>query len=148
MRAGLQWRNNPVAGTDIDNQTMTIVLKHPSFERDICFKGGVFRGVVELIRTEISLQYTDNPDHLVKFDSVIKNLTSEVGYKNMSFSITGSHEASSLELALDGSFGIQPRLYQILSNGQYKRSYLPMQTLDMVSYLDFANKKVKMFVSI
>ena len=84
----------------------------------------------------------------VKFDSVIRNLTSEVGYKNMSISISGSHDASSLELSFDGSFGIQPRLYQILSYGQYKRSYLPMQALDLVSYLDFANKKVKLFVSI
>lgn len=33
MRAGLQWKNNPVVGDDVDNQTLSIVLKHPSFER-------------------------------------------------------------------------------------------------------------------
>lgn len=110
-------------------------------------KGSYARGAEEIMRSELSLEYADDPYHLAKFGAMIKNLTEEVGYRNFTYEFTGVHEASELELNLEGSFGIQPHLYKMLSSGFYKRSYLPLQKLDMYGYLDIINKTIHFYVS-
>ncbi len=97
---------------------------------------------------DFQLEYADDPEHLVKFDVSLKNLTDQVGYKNFTISINGFHEVSDLDLNFDGSIGLQPKLYELISVGHYKRGYLSLQELDMSGFINIDEKKLKFYVNI
>lgn len=101
---------------------------------------------MDILKADFSLEYADDPDHLVQFDVSLKNLTDEVGYRNFTFSINGLHEISDLDLNFDGSIGIQPKLYELISVGHYKRSYLSLQELDMSGFINLEKKKFNLYV--
>lgn len=111
-------------------------------------KGLLYRSTLEVLKTEIEFEYSEEEDQLAKFTTVLRNLTSEVGYKNYTFQITGVHEPTEFNLLVDGSVCAKPNIYKFETKGTYKRSYLDNQEIDTFGFIDSENKKIKFFVSL
>lgn len=146
MRAALHWRNEPLGGIDSVNQSLELSILHPSFQKDVTFKGKYYRDPVELIRAHLEVDYCDQPEHLLSLGAVAKDLTSLVGYRNYSINIFGQHEISELDLNVQGSAGVRPSLFEIDSNAHYKRGYLPVQEGSLIGMLDMRSKEIHYWV--
>lgn len=146
MRAGFHWKAHELQGDDIDNQTAIFVIKHPSFERDVTFTGSYYRSTVDVLNLGFMLEYTEDPDHLVKFAAQMRNLTKESSTKSYQLTLNGMHEISELALDFDGTLEFKPKLYELNSKGSYKRSYISLQEMEMNGLLDIEEKKVKFYV--
>lgn len=97
MRAALQWKNEPLSGLDKDNQTALLTLRHPSFTKDVTFKGILYRSPIDLLKTKVVVEYCDEPEHLLTFGAGFKDETTIVGYRNYTFEMFGIHDASELD---------------------------------------------------
>lgn len=147
LKAALVWRNNQLGPHDRDNQTATLSLGHPSFEKNITVKGLWYRGKYDLLRAFMEAEYCDDPDHLLTFDAVFKDNTQSVGFRNYTYYIKSNHGVSELNLDVEGSLGLRPGLYETSSIGQYKRGYLPLQTGVFMGMVDLKGKEVLYEVS-
>lgn len=146
MRAALRWRNEPLESIDSINQSIELSILHPSFEKDVTFRGRYFRDPIELFRAHVEVDYCNEPDHLLALDAVAKDLTSQVGYRNYSFNLFGVHVASELDLNAEGSVGVRPGLYEIQNLARYKRSYLPEQEGSLIGMVDLRSKEIHYWV--
>lgn len=146
MRAALHWRNEPLMGIDTVDQTIELSILHPSFQKDVTFKGKYFRDPVELFRAHVEVDYCDEPEHLLTLHAVAKDLTGQVGYRNYSFNLLGEHAASELDLKVQGSVGVRPGLYEIENQAHYKRSYLPIQEGSLIGMVNMRSKEIHYWV--
>lgn len=142
LTAALVWRNNPLSSNDRDNQTATLSLGHPSFERNITVNGLWYRGKYDLLRAFMQAEYCDDPNHMLTFDAVIKDNSKTMGYRNYTYYIKSDHKESELFLNMEGSVGLRPGLYETSTNKQYKRGYLAMQEGLFVVMVDLKGKEV------
>lgn len=146
VEGSFQWQD--LSNTSSDNhQFVKFALKHPKFEKDVTVQGSYFRNKEILGKIEIDVDYTEDESHHAKFISIIENQSDRVGYKNYTVHVNGEHDASDLHLFLDGSLGLQQNYYKMEANGNYKRGYLPDMELELLSYIDFNQKEIKIYVS-
>lgn len=148
VRAVLNWRNEPLQGIDKVNQSVSLIIRHPSFEKDVTLKARYYRSLVDLLRAKFEADYCDDPDHFVNFEALAQDLTSEVGYRNYSVKVVGLHIASEVILNANGSVGARPGLYEAQSLGEYKRGYLPLQDGSLVAALNLRTKEIRYLVSL
>ena len=146
--AALHWRNEPLVGLDKANQSATLSIRHPSFSKDVTFKGSYYRSPIELFQTMFTIDYCDEPDHFFSLYGAVKDLTSIVGFRNYTVEILTLHAASDLNLHSNTSLGIRPRFYEILSDGGYKHGYLPLQEGSLVAYINLDKNEVNYYVCI
>jgi hypothetical protein len=99
------------------------------------------------MKIQIDYDYCEELDHAAKFSSELRNWSEDVGFKNYTIKVIGSHEASELNLAFDGSIGFKPNNYKAEATGSYKRGYLPEMDLDLICFVDINNKEIKLYVS-
>lgn len=147
MRAALKWKNEPLIGFDKDNQSALLTLRHPSFTKDVTFKGIIYRSPIDLLKTKVVVEYCDEPEHLLTFGAGFKDQTTIVGYRNYSFEMFGIHDASELDFDVRGSVGARSGIYETLTKGRYKRGYLPLQDGELLGLVNIHNKEVHFFVS-
>lgn len=146
VRGKLQWRDLEANTKSKDHQSLMFGLKHPSFDKDVTLQGSYNRDEFNTAKVEIDFEYTEDEDHHAKFRSEVKNLSEEVGFKNYTISVVGSHSASDLNLVFDGSIGLKPSNYKVEAVGSYKRGYLPDMELEMVGFVDTETKEIKIYV--
>ena len=148
VAAKLQWFDYESNTPSKDHQTMKLALKHPSFDRDVTLEGSYYRDGFNVTKLEIDYDYTEDEVHHATFRSEIKNMTDIVGYKNYTISLFALHTASELELIFDGSIGLKPKNYKVESTGSYKRGYLPLVELELISFVDTETREIKIYVSL
>lgn len=146
MHAAVRWRNEPIESIDTINQTLELSILHPTFEKDVTFKGKYFRDPVDLFRGHVEFEYCDEPEHLLTLSAVVKDLTTQTGYRNYTFHLLGEHVASELDLNALGSVGLRPGLYEMDNQAHYKRSYLPLQEGSLVGMLNMRSKEILYWV--
>lgn len=142
MRAALQWRNEPLQGIDKLNQTAMFSIRHPSFQQDVTFKGSLYQSPTDLINTYLIVNYCEETDHLLTLAAVARDLTTFVGYRNYTFDILGTHDASKFNLSVEGTVGARPGLYEMNSVGKYSRDYLALQEGLLMALLDLRSKEI------
>lgn len=91
------WRNNTPEFDDETNHTVMVGLMHPSFEKNVTFKGSYAKSPIDFFKTAFEIEYTEDEYHLLTFGCKAQDLTTVVGYKNYSLSGYAFHEASELE---------------------------------------------------
>lgn len=146
VAAKLQWLDHESNTLGKDHQSVILSLKHPSFDKDVMLTGSYYRDGFNMTSLEIDFDYTEDEDHHAKFKSEIRNMTAEAGFKNYTISLFASHIASELNLAFDGSMGLQPKNYKIEAAGSYKRGYLPEMELELIGFIDTETKEAKFYV--
>lgn len=97
MSVTLLWRNNTPNFEDETNHTVMVGLLHPSFEKNVTFKGSYAKSPIDFFKTAFEIEYTEDEMHLITFGCSAQDLTSIVGFKNYSLSGYAYHEASDLE---------------------------------------------------
>lgn len=147
IRAGFTWKVEPQSPGDKDNQSILFSLRHPSFEKDITFKGNLYRSEIELLKLNLLIDYAIDEFHLVNFTANIKDLTSITGHKNYTASIYANHEASELRLHGFGTIGSKGMHYEVSGFGEYKRGYLPLQDGTLLTYGDLKTQEVRYYRS-
>lgn len=147
IKGQIQWRDLEANTKSKDHQSVLFGLKHPSFDKDITLRGSYLRNAMKSAKIEIDYDYTDDEDRHAKFSSEIKNLSEDVGYKNYTITMSGSHPSTDWNMAFDGSIGLRPNHYQIDATGNYKREYLADMELEMIGFMDTERKEIKIYVS-
>lgn len=148
VAAKFQWLDLMPEVNGRDHQRFQLNLIHPTFDKDITLVGSFYRDGFNVTKVEIDYEYTEDEDHHAKFITEIRNMTDQVGFKNYTIFLYGSHPASDLILNLDGSVGLKPTNYKIDMMGHYKRGYLPDMELEMLSFVDTKAKEIKIYVRI
>lgn len=147
VAAKFQWLDLESNTLGKDHQSISLSLKHPSFDKDVVLTGSYYRDGFNVTSLEVDFDYTEEEDHHAKFKSEIKNMTADVGFKNYTISLFASHPASELNLVFDGSMGLRPKNYKVEAFGSYKRGYLPEMELELVGFVDTETKEAKLYVS-
>lgn len=130
-----------------DHQTVWLQLSHPSFDKNVSLQGSFYRHELNSANLEVDFDYTEDEYHHAKLKIDVENVSKSVGYKNYTISIAAKHEASEMNLMLEGSLGSKPNKYQVEALANYKRGYLPSMEMELLSFLDFEKKEVKVYVS-
>lgn len=143
----IQWRDLEANTKTKDHQSMLFGLKHPSFEKDVTLQSSYYRDEMNVTRLQIDYDYSEDEYHHATFKSEIKNWSEELGFKNYTISVSGTHEASELKLEFDGSIGLKPNNYKMEATGIYKRGYLPEMELNSLCFIDIDSKEIKIYVS-
>ena len=90
----------------------------------------------------MDIQYTHSDSHHISVGFNAKDLTPTVGYRNYSYRLFGSHDASDLDLDSMGSVGLRLGLYEINTNSHYKRGYLSRMEGHVIGKVDVRQKEV------
>lgn len=125
-----------------NNQTAGLTIRHPSFEKDVTFKGSYYKSAIDLFRTKVIVDYCTDPEHLLVLELGVNDLASIVGYRNYSIDIFGEHVTSELDLDMRGSIGSRPGLHALYSNARYKRGYLPLQEGSLDGIVDLHKNEI------
>lgn len=147
LEGSLQWRDLEYESKTSDHQSIVLGLKHPSFEKDVMLTGSYVREKSKKSRVEVEYNYSDDEEHLAKFSAEIQNLSADVGYKNYTINVFGSHPVSELELMFDGSIGMKTNNYKAEADGNFMRSYLGNNVLRLEGYLNSENREIKYYRS-
>ncbi|XP_037927466.1 apolipophorins [Teleopsis dalmanni] len=142
VRTGLLWKSEPLRRKDRDNQTVVFTVGHPYLEKDVTFKGTFYRGIEELLKTTMVIDYSNDPEHLIELGASINDLRHEMGYTNYSFKLFAFHKASEIEMNLNGTAAAKPSYYKTESYAYYKRDFYPIKHGKFLALLDLNNKIV------
>lgn len=147
FETSVQWKNHEKPENKKENQTVSMTIKHPSFEKDVNLQGSYFRDQNKILKLHVSYDYSEDIDHAAVFSSELRNWSEELGYKNYTVNLLANHPASELNFVFDGSIGHKPNNYKMDAFGSYKRGYLPEMEMDFVTYGDLDEKEIKFYVS-
>lgn len=127
VSAAITWRNEPLGPHDKINQSVLIVIKHPSFRKDVEFNANYYRNDIDLVHGKIIFDYHDSPEHLLTLEAGLRNSTELMQHRNYTIYAIGSHPESEWDLYALASLASQAYVYQTKNFGRYKRGYLPLQ---------------------
>ncbi|XP_051858776.1 uncharacterized protein LOC117563530 [Drosophila albomicans] len=125
IASNFRWALEPLQAGDRDHQTFGLRVTHPYLEKDINCKAVYYRGTKELLRTHLTIDYSDSPEQLITLGTQLKDLYSELGHTNYTFKFYGYHPASELDIELNGTLAARPSYYKTESTAHYKRDYSP-----------------------
>lgn len=91
---------------------------------------------------KIIVDYSDDIDHLITFETNLKDLSSKVGYRNYTLDIMAHHEISSLNLDVKATVGTPPSIYKIDSHAFYKRSIFSEKKALFLTLINLRNKSI------
>ncbi|XP_053697453.1 uncharacterized protein LOC128744450 [Sabethes cyaneus] len=140
LRGVVRWIDDSAGA--FSKQTVLILLGHPTFEQDITMKGVYYSDDRNLLKTNVDIEYTQAANQHISFAFDAKDLTSLVGYRNYSYTLSGLHEASDLDLNSQGSVGLRLGLYELDSRSYYKRGYLSRIDGYVIGKVDVKQKEL------
>lgn len=148
VTTGLVWQKQPLAEGDKVHQTFKITIGHPALEKDIVFKGKYYRGDVELLNTNLLIDYANDESHAVVMGALIKNLEKELGHANYTMKVYATHAASDIDLQFTGSAAAKDSRYQAETNAAYKKQYATEMSGKLLTLLDVDRREFEYIVSI
>lgn len=143
IRTGLLWQIEPLRYGDRDNQTVIFTVAHPYLEKEVICKGTFYRGQRDLLKADLLIDYSRNPDNLIEAGAILRDLYPELGHTNYTFKFFANHKASALEVQLDGTAAGQPSYYKTESHAFYKRDYFPEKRGMFLAKLDMNKREVE-----
>lgn len=126
INAALTWRNEVLNANDKCNQTLLLVVKHPSFRKDVTFNANYYRSNVDLMHGKLAIDYHNDPEHLLTLEGGIMDSSEQLNHRNYSMRMVGMHEISNFDLNALGSVAAKSGVYETKNFGWYKRGYLPL----------------------
>lgn len=149
VRTGLDWKKQPLTeGVDLDHQTVVFTIGHPYLEKDVSIKGKYYRGVVELLNTNLVIDYANDETHAIKMGALIKDLQKELGHANYTVKVYANHEASDIDLQFNGSMAAKPSEYKTEASASYKKQYFTEKSGQLLALLNLDEKEFEYIVSI
>lgn len=149
VKTNLAWQKLPlVEGQDMDHQTFVFTVNHPSLDKDITFKGKYYRGKVELLNTNLVIDYAHDESHAIKMGAVIKDLEQQLGYTNYTLQLYANHEASDIDLQFNSSAAAKPAQYKTEASASYKKQYFTEKSGQLLALLNLEDKEFEYLVSI
>lgn len=147
MSATFLWNKDMELNDDERKHTIEIGILHPSFEKNVTFKGVYYRNPQIIFKADVQIEYCDLPEHLFTLGADLKDL-SENSNRNYTLAIYSKHEDTSLLLDARSSILIAKGYYQTINDGQYQRSYLDLAKGEFIGMLDVNNKEINYYVRI
>ncbi|XP_005177435.1 apolipophorins [Musca domestica] len=142
VRTGLDWKKQPLTeGVDLDHQTVVFTIGHPYLEKDVSIKGKYYRGVVELLNTNLVIDYANDETHAIKMGALIKDLQKELGHANYTVKVYANHEASDIDLQFNGSMAAKPSEYKTEASASYKKQYFTEKSGQLLALLNLDEKQ-------
>lgn len=132
INAALTWRNEPLKKTDKFNQTVLLVIRHPSFSKqskNVIFNANYYRNELDLIHGKLTVDYHDDPEHLLTLEAGMldgRDRLSAMANRNYSVRAIGIHEISNFDLLALGSIAAKQGVYETKNFGWYKRGPYPL----------------------
>lgn len=139
VSAALTWRNEPSEPTSKTNQTILLVIKHPSFRKDVQFNANYYRNDVDLIHGKVLFDYHDEPNHLLTLEAGIRDASTLMHHRNYTIFAIARHPESELNMYALGSVASKAYVYETNNFGWYKRGYVPLQEGLLNAGIDLPN---------
>lgn len=106
------------------------------------FKGEYQRDNTKIADVRLIVVYSTDPSKELRLSGALED-HSNATLKNLTFEVTGSHPATSLELLVQGQLDYRRKWYHTHNLASYKRTYLPEQSAEIFSKLDLENREVE-----
>lgn len=148
VRTAISWQDEPLGRGDKDHQSLLITVGHPYLEKDVTLKANYYRGNVDLLKTNLVIDYSDDKDHAIVMGALLTDLYQEVGHTNYTFKFFAHHLASELDVQVNGSLAAKSSYYKTESYANYKRSFYPEKHGKFLALLDLNKKEIEYIVSI
>ncbi|XP_064556915.1 uncharacterized protein Apoltp [Drosophila montana] len=142
IRSSFHWKAEPLRKGDRDHQTFGWTVAHPYLEKDIDCRAIYYRGLQDLLRAHLTINYSDSPAQLITLGAQLRDLYHELGHTNYTFKLYGYHPASELDVELNGTLAARPSYYKTESTAHYKRDYSPMYG-KFLALLDLNKREVE-----
>nr|XP_013118557.1 unnamed protein product [Stomoxys calcitrans] len=142
VRTGLVWKKQPLTeGVDLDHQTFVFTIGHPSLDKDVTFKGKYYRGKVDLLNTDLVIDYANDESHAIKLGALVQDLESQLGHTNYTVHVYGNHQASDIDLQFNGSMAARPDHYKTEASAAYKKQYFTEKAGQLLALLNLEDKE-------
>ncbi|XP_017854431.2 uncharacterized protein LOC108607859 [Drosophila busckii] len=125
IRGKFHWTALPLRKGDRDHQSFYLAIAHPYLEKDIQCKATYYRGLQDLLRAHMTIDYSEQPEHLIELGAQLRDLYQQLGHTNYTFKLYGVHPASELDVQLNGTLAARPSFYKTETTAHYKRDYSP-----------------------
>ncbi|XP_043065229.1 LOW QUALITY PROTEIN: uncharacterized protein LOC108101203 [Drosophila ficusphila] len=143
IHSNLQWTAEPLRRGDREHRTISLTVAHPLLEKDISCKATYYRGLQDLLRSHLTIEYTDNPEQLIELGAYLRDRFSELGHTNYTFQLYGRHPASELDVQLNGTLAARNSYYKTESTAHYKRDLFPARYGKFLALLDVNKREVE-----
>lgn len=147
VRTSLLWRIEPLSQNDRDNQTIIFSLGHELLEKDLLIKGNLYRGIKDIIKANVHIDYSYDPQNLIEVNALLTDLSSRNDYTKYAVKFLAYHKASQINAQYNGSANHSPLLFKIESNSLYQRDYFQEKVGAFLILLDLNQKEVAYTVS-
>ncbi|KAH8395625.1 hypothetical protein KR222_003717 [Zaprionus bogoriensis] len=137
-----QWTSQPLASGDRDHQTFGLTIDHPYLEKDIDCKAEYYRGTRDLLKTKLTIDYSEQPEQQIIVGAQLRDLYDGLGHTNYTFHVYGYHAASELDVELNGTLAARPSYYKTETTAHYKRDYSPRYG-KLLALLDLNKKELE-----
>ncbi|XP_067622386.1 uncharacterized protein Apoltp [Eurosta solidaginis] len=143
LQTCLLWRTESLGQTDVDNQTFIFTLGHHLLEKDITLKGSYYRGIRELIKVNVLLEYSKNLDHLVAISTSLTDEREEFDLAKYAIHFLAYHRVSELDVQFNGSVRVQSSYFKMETKSLYKNDYFPGKDGVLLVLFDFNDKEIE-----
>ncbi|XP_039479409.1 uncharacterized protein LOC120443997 [Drosophila santomea] len=143
IHSNLQWRAEPLQRGDREHRTIALTVAHPLLEKDINCRATYYRGLRDLLRTHLTIDYSEYPDQLIELGAQLTDRYSELGHTNYTFQVYGKHVASELDVQLNGTLAARNSYYKTESTAHYKRDIFPARYGKFLALLDVNKREVE-----
>ncbi|XP_049847119.1 uncharacterized protein LOC126299332 [Schistocerca gregaria] len=122
-------------------QHALIVIKHPSFEKDVTLNGHYLSNEIDIMNVNMDLEYSTDPEKKFSVSGRLLN-NSDKKRRNYGFELMTSHPDTSLDLKMKGGMWTGDSIYSTNNIVSYRRSYLPLQTGELKAMYNSAKKEI------
>ncbi|XP_017105517.3 uncharacterized protein Apoltp [Drosophila bipectinata] len=143
VHSNLQWTTEPLRQGDKEHRTFALTVAHPMLEKDINCKATYYRGLQDLLRSYLSINYSEDPDQLIELGVKLRDRYTEFGHTNYTFEVFGKHQASELDVQLNGTLAARNSFYKTESTAHYKREMFPDRYGKFLAKLDLNKKELE-----
>ncbi|KAG7207006.1 hypothetical protein KM043_000897 [Ampulex compressa] len=135
--AAFNWTN---LGTSrmLLQQRAALLLKHPSFEKEVSLKGEVLkRDSRDILNVALTVDYSTNSDKLLRLSALLRDDSVLPDHRRYSYNVSGEHPSTKLDLDLSGFVHKHKNvLLHSANTGSYKRAFLPEESGELVGRVD------------
>ncbi|XP_032572582.1 uncharacterized protein LOC6611837 [Drosophila sechellia] len=143
IHSNLQWKAEPLHRGDREHRSIALTVAHPLLEKDINCKATYYRGLRDLLRTHLTIDYSESPDQLIELGAQLTDRYSELGHTNYTFHVYGKHIASELDVQLNGTLAARNSYYKTESTAHYKRDIFPARYGKFLALLDVNKRELE-----
>ncbi|KAH8289923.1 hypothetical protein KR018_003642 [Drosophila ironensis] len=143
IHSNLQWTAEPLRRGDREHRTFGLTVAHPLLEKDIECKATYYRGLEDLLRTHLTINYSENPEQLIELGAHLRDRFAQLGHTNYTFEVYGKHQASELDVQLNGTLAARNSYYKTESTAHYKRDVFPARFGKFLALLDVNKRELE-----